>query len=121
MLTELGEKLGFRVVTESSQLVEMEMPVEGNRQVVGILHGGASAALIEEAGSRLALALGDDGTVPVGTELSVSHVGSARGGRVRARAELLHRGKKNCVVSVIVNDGGVTTAVGRLTCVYVAK
>ncbi|MFC5280335.1 PaaI family thioesterase [Arcanobacterium canis] len=121
MFTEFGEKLGFHIVHQSPQQVEMTMPVEGNRQIVGLLHGGATAALIEEAGSRLALELAQPGMVPAGTELSVSHVASAQGDEVCAIAELLHRGKKNCVVQVRVCDGPMTVAIGRITCVYIAK
>ncbi|MGV9182846.1 PaaI family thioesterase [Arcanobacterium canis] len=121
MFTELGKKLGFHIVHQSPQKVEMTMPVKGNRQIVGLLHGGATAALIEEAGSRLALELAQPGMVPAGTELSLSHVATAQGDEVRATAELLHLGKKNCVVQVRVCDGSTTLAIGRITCVYITK
>ena len=69
----LMETLGMEVVTRDADRTEVRMPVEGARQVVGILHGGATAALIETAASVAARAAAD-GAIPVGAELTVSHL-----------------------------------------------
>ena len=64
----LMETLGMEVVTRDAHRTEIRMPVDGARQVVGILHGGATAALIETAASVAARAGAPDDAVPVGAD-----------------------------------------------------
>ena len=110
----LMETLGMEVVTRDADRTEVRMPVEGARQVVGILHGGATAALIETAASVAARAAAD-GTIPVGAELTVSHLRSVTRGWVKATATPLHRGRRTVVYQVTVTDEDERTiAVGTL-------
>ena len=108
------ETLGMEVVTRDADRAEVRMPVEGARQVVGILHGGATAALIETPASVAARAAAD-GTIPVGAELTVSHLRSVTRGWVKATATPLHRGRRTVVYQVTVTDEDERTiAVGTL-------
>ena len=49
------------------------MPVEGNTQPYGCLHGGASAALAETVGSLAAMAHAGPGKMAVGVDLNITH------------------------------------------------
>src|SRR5690606_31709640 len=55
VLGELDEKMGVKVIEESAERVVATMPVEGNRQSLGLLHGGAMVSLAEAVGSWAAV------------------------------------------------------------------
>ena len=115
----LMETLGMEVVTRDAHRTEVRMPVDGARQVVGILHGGATAALIETAASVAARAGAPDDAVPVGAELTVSHLRSVSQGWVKATATPLHRGRRTVVYQVTVTDDDERTiAVGTLRSLF---
>ncbi len=69
----------------------MRLPVAGNRQPAGMLHGGANAVLVEQAASVLALLHAPEGKTAVGTELNVSQLRAATAGYVTARATTISR------------------------------
>ena len=76
----LGERMGMRITHAERGRVEASMPVEGNTQPFGLLHGGASAALAETVGSIAgALHAGPDRLV-VGVDLSATHHRAVRPG-----------------------------------------
>lgn len=100
----LMDTLRMEVVQRDADLTQVRMPVDGARQVVGILHGGATAALIETAASVAAREAAPAGAVPVGTELSVSHLRPAQEGWVTAVATPVHRGRRTAVYEVGVSD-----------------
>ena len=106
--------------SEEGTLMEtLGMEVDGARQVVGILHGGATAALIETAASVAARAGAPDDAVPVGAELTVSHLRSVSQGWVKATATPLHRGRRTVVYQVTVTDDDERTiAVGTLRSLF---
>lgn len=111
----LAEKMGIEVELIDG-VVSARMPVAGNTQPYGLLHGGASAVLVETVGS-IASALAAPGTLPVGIEVSVTHHRSARAGHVTARGELVHQGKTLASWLVpVLDDEGRRIATGRLTC-----
>lgn len=115
----LMETLGMEVVTRDAHRTEVRMPVDGARQVVGILHGGATAALIETAASVAARVAAPDDAVPVGAELTVSHLRSVSQGWVKATAVPLHRGRRTVVYQVTVTDDEERTiAVGTLRSLF---
>ena len=70
---QLSEKLGIEVVSWDPERVVATMPVAGNRQPFGLLHGGASAALAETLGSMAAALHSMPERFPVGLELSCTH------------------------------------------------
>ncbi|WP_454933241.1 PaaI family thioesterase [Actinomyces oris] len=115
----LMETLGMEVLTRDANRTEVRMPIDGARQVVGILHGGATAAVIETAASVAARAAAPDGAVPVGAELTVSHLRSVSQGWVKATAVPLHRGRRTVVYQVTVTDDEERTiAVGTLRSLF---
>jgi len=111
--------LRMEVLERSAERTVVRMPVDGARQVLGILHGGASAALIETAASVAARAAAPDDAVPVGAELTVSHLRSVSQGWVKATATPLHRGRRTVVYQVTVTDDDERTiAVGTLRSLF---
>ena len=115
----LMDTLSMVVLERGAQRSVVRMPVEGARQVAGVLHGGATAALIETAASVAARAAAPDDAVPVGAELTVSHLRSVSQGWVKATATPLHRGRRTVVYQVTVTDDDERTiAVGTLRSLF---
>ncbi|WP_425145317.1 PaaI family thioesterase [Deinococcus sp.] len=114
----LGEHLGVTLLEASRERVVASMPVEGNRQPAGRLHGGASAALAEELASIGSwLNLDASKQVPVGVDLNITHVRGALAGLVRGEAELSYRGRRVLVWTVnIRGEDGKLTSTARCTC-----
>ena len=111
----LAEAMGIEVSIEGGDVVG-RMPVQGNTQPYGILHGGATAVLVESLGS-IAAALSSPGKLSMGIELSVSHHRSASAGFVTARTEPVHQGRTLASYIVpVLDDEGRRIATGRLTC-----
>nr|WP_276310948.1 PaaI family thioesterase [Schaalia canis] len=99
------ERMGMEVLEHRVERTVVRMPVAGNTQRVGILHGGATAALAETAGSLAAsTTVTDDHTIVVGVELSISHLRTAREGMVTATAVPEHLGRTSTVHLVRIED-----------------
>ncbi|HEY3437302.1 MAG TPA: hotdog fold thioesterase [Actinotalea sp.] len=117
----LVERLGIEVIEASPGLVVGIMPVEGNTQPYGLLHGGASVALAETLGSYGAMLHAGPGRQAVGIEVSATHHRAARSGIVTGRAVALHLGSTVASYEIVVEDSTsrrVCTA--RLTCLLMA-
>ncbi|GAA5513307.1 1,4-dihydroxy-2-naphthoyl-CoA hydrolase [Deinococcus carri] len=114
----LGERLGIQLLTAGRERLTARMPVEGNRQPAGRLHGGASLALAEELASiGTWLNLDVRRQVGVGVDVSGTHVRGVTGGFVTAEANLAYRGRTVMVWTVEVQDErGRTTTLARCTC-----
>ena len=83
-LSELDHKLGIRIVDWDPDRLVARMPVEGNRQPYGLLHGGATCSLVEMVGSyAAAISAGPEAQV-VGIELNASYHRAATSGEVTA-------------------------------------
>ncbi|MEV7971954.1 hotdog fold thioesterase [Cellulomonas sp. NPDC089187] len=97
------------------------MPVSGNTQPFGLLHGGASAALAETLGSYAAnVHAAEFGRQAVGIELNVTHHRSAVDGEVIGTATALHRGRTLASYEVVVEDPrGRRVCTARLTCMLI--
>lgn len=116
-VSELHTRLGIVVLEASAHRVVATMPVAGNTQPAGLLHGGATAALAEGVGSIGALVHAGPGRSAVGVDLSVTHHRAAREGAVTAVATPLHLGSTVATYEVAVtDDAGRRTATARLTC-----
>jgi uncharacterized protein (TIGR00369 family) len=103
----LAEKMGIELVEASADKVVASMPVEGNTQPYGLLHGGASCVLAETAGSIAAMLHAvsvDPDAIAVGIELNASHHRGVRTGRVTAIAEAIHRGGTLASYEILVVD-----------------
>lgn len=97
------------------------MPVAGNTQPFGLLHGGASAALAETLGSYAANVHAEQfGRRAVGIELSATHHRSATDGEVIGTATAVHRGRSLATYEVVVEDPrGRRVCTARLTCMLI--
>lgn len=113
----LAEKMGIRIVEGSAERVVATMPVAGNTQPFGLLHGGASVTLAEQAGSIAAnLAAGSD-RIAVGIEVSASHLKSVKAGVVTAVVTPVSIGRTLATYLIeITNEEGERTCIARLTC-----
>ena len=112
----LMTKLGIEWVEVGPARVVARIPVEGNTQPYGLLHGGATAALCETVASiGTAIAAGLD-KLAVGMALTVNHIRSAREGTVTATGVPLHVGRTSAVWDMrVTDDAGRLVAVSRLT------
>jgi 1,4-dihydroxy-2-naphthoyl-CoA hydrolase len=116
MASPLDDKVGVRVVDWNPDRVVATMPVAGNEQPFGLLHGGATCTLAETIGSMAgALAAGPDYQV-VGIELNVSYVRAATSGTVTAVCTPVRTGRTLSTFLIQVSDEqGRPTATARLT------
>lgn len=116
--SELHERMGIRITHLAAERVVGTMPVEGNRQPMGLLHGGASAVLVEGLASMGAVAHARaSGKSAVGVDLNITHIRSARDGVVTGVATPVHLGGRVAVYEVEISDGeGRRIALGRITC-----
>jgi 1,4-dihydroxy-2-naphthoyl-CoA hydrolase len=114
----LARSMGIEIIEASAQRIVARMPVKGNTQPYGVLHGGASCVLAESIGSiGSALHAGPD-RITMGIEISASHHRSASEGYVTAVATQVHGGRTLTSYEIIISDDQdrrVCTA--RLTCV----
>jgi uncharacterized protein (TIGR00369 family) len=114
---QLVDRLGIQITHCDAELVTGTMPVDGNRQPVGLLHGGASAAFAETLGSLAAWAHAGPDRVIVGQELSCTHHAAVRTGQVYGVCRPLHLGSRTATYEIVISDNRdrrVCTA--RLTC-----
>lgn len=116
-LGELDEKMGVRIIEESVERVVATMPVEGNRQSFGLLHGGASLAVGEAVGSWAAVIHASTmGKTAVGVDVSATHHRSAREGLITITATPLQLGRTLTAHEVIItNEGGQRLCTLRIT------
>jgi 1,4-dihydroxy-2-naphthoyl-CoA hydrolase len=113
----LAGRLGITIVSASASRVVATMPVEGNTQPQGLLHGGASCVLAETIGSLGAFLHAGAGRTVVGIEISATHHRSVRDGELTAVATLAHGGRTLATYDIIVTDaGGHRVCTSRLTC-----
>lgn len=114
---QLIHRLGIEIQEWTRERVVATMPVAGNRQPYGLLHGGASAALAETLGSLAAGAyVAPDGML-VGLELNCTHHRAARDGLVTGVCEPLHQGSQVGTYQVTIRDDrGQLVCTARLTC-----
>ncbi|GHE40498.1 thioesterase [Streptomyces longispororuber] len=114
----LGSRMGVQVLEASAERVVGTMPVEGNTQPYGLLHGGASAVLAETLGSVGSMLHGGSGKVAVGVDLNCTHHRGVRSGLVTGVATPVHRGRTTATYEVAITDEeGRRVCSARLTCV----
>ena len=113
----LGAKLGIELVEASAQRIVGTMPVEGNTQPLGLLHGGASAALAETLGSVGAALHAGPGRFVVGVDLNATHHRAARTGIVTGVATALHLGRTVASYDIVISDAqNRRICTSRITC-----
>lgn len=120
----LVEGLGITYIPSAPGTFAATMPVDRRTfQPMGLLHGGATAALAETLGSMGSAMLVDrEKYAVVGVELNANHLKGVRSGTVTATGTLLHKGRTMHVWDIRVNnDDGDLVAVCRLTTIVITK
>jgi uncharacterized protein (TIGR00369 family) len=115
----LADRLGISLVEVSIERIVGTMPVEGNTQPYGLLHGGASVALAETLGSIGAAlhAMERNGGIAVGVDISATHHRAVRAGVVTGVATPLHLGGSVATYEIAISDEkGRRVCTCRLTC-----
>lgn len=119
---QLPTRMGIELVEVSRDRVVGTMPVSGNRQPFGLLHGGASGVLVETLGSVAAAQHTMPERFPVGLELSCTHHASATEGVVTGVATAVHIGRSTSTFEVVITDErGRRTCTGKLTCMHLDR
>ena len=101
---ELAKRMEIEFLELSAARSVARMPVEGNRQVVGLLHGGAHLVLGETLGSVSSAIHAGPGRYAVGIEINATHSRSATEGWVTATCEAISLGRTLCTHQTIVRD-----------------
>lgn len=114
----LPTKMGIEITEWDPKRVVGTMPVAGNLQPYGLLHGGANATLAETIGSTAAALNAGADRVALGLELSCTHHRAAKSGLVTAVATPLHVGRGTSTFEIVITDDeGRRTCSARLTCI----
>jgi 1,4-dihydroxy-2-naphthoyl-CoA hydrolase len=116
-LGELDHKLGIAVLEQSAERVVATMPVGGNTQSFGLLHGGASLAFAEALGSWAAVIHASSlGKICVGLDINATHHRSAREGLVTGIATAIRLGRRVTSHEVVIqNASGDRLCTARIT------
>lgn len=118
----LNLRMGVELVETSPERVVGTMPVEGNTQPYGLLHGGASVVLAETLGSVAAALNAGPGRFAVGIEINATHHRSARQGLVTGVATPLHVGRTMSSFEVAITDeDGRRVCTSRITCAVLER
>ena len=122
-LGDLDKKMGVQIVEESIEKIVATMPVQGNTQSFGLLHGGASLAVGEAVGSWAAVKHASTmGKVAVGVDVSATHHKGAREGTVTITATPIHLGRSLTTHEVLIeNNAGERLCTMRITNMVVDK
>jgi 1,4-dihydroxy-2-naphthoyl-CoA hydrolase len=103
-LGELADRMGIEIVSINGAHGVATMPAEGNKQPLGIVHGGAYVVIAETLGSMCAtLAAGPDRHA-VGIEINASHTRSCTEGLITATARAINIGRNLATHEVAVDD-----------------
>ncbi len=113
----LADGMGIELLEVGAERTVARMPVEGNTQPYGLLHGGASAVLAESIGSiASALHAGPD-RIALGLELNCTHHKAMLDGYVIGTATPLVRGRSVASYAISITDeSGTPVCTARLTC-----
>ena len=118
----LDKKMGIEIIEASPQRLVGTMPVEGNTQPIGLLHGGANVVLAESLGSvGTQLHAGPTRKI-VGVDINATHHRSATKGIVTGVATAVSLGKTMCCYDIVItNEEGQRTCTARITCLILAE
>jgi 1,4-dihydroxy-2-naphthoyl-CoA hydrolase len=113
----LNEKMGIEIVEISPERVVATMPVEGNTQPYGLLHGGASVVLAETLGSIGSTLHAMPEKLSVGVDINATHHRAATSGTVTGTATAIHLGRTSAAYEVVItNEAGKRVCTARITC-----
>ncbi len=113
----LMTRMGIEMVEATPQRLVATMPVAGNTQPYGLLHGGASVVLAETLGSFGAALHAGPGKAVVGLDINATHHRAARSGVVTGIATPIALGRTLACYEVVVTDeDGKRICTSRITC-----
>jgi 1,4-dihydroxy-2-naphthoyl-CoA hydrolase len=113
----LVDRMGVEYLEATPGRVVARMPVAGNTQPYGLLHGGASAVLAETIGSVCAALHAGPDRVAVGIELNATHHRAVRDGWVVGVATPLAVGRSAASLEIVIStESGERVCTSRLTC-----
>lgn len=113
----LMRRMGIEMVEATAERLVATMPVEGNTQPYGLLHGGASVVLAETLGSFGAALHAGPGKAVVGLDINATHHRAARSGLVTGTARPISLGRTlACYEVVVTDDAGRRVCTSRITC-----
>jgi uncharacterized protein (TIGR00369 family) len=113
----LAQRMGIEFLEAGPERVVGRMPVEGNTQPYGLLHGGASAVLAETLGSVAAAIHAGPDRLALGIEINATHHRAASSGYVTGVATRLHGGRSLATYDIeITDEQGRRVCTSRLTC-----
>lgn len=101
---ELTVKMGVEYLEVSAEYSVARMPVEGNRQVIGLLHGGAHVVLGESLGSISSAIHAGPGRYAVGIEINATHSRSITEGWVTGTCRALSLGRTLATHEIVMTD-----------------
>ena len=118
----LDQKMGIKILEAEQGRIVGTMPVEGNTQPMGLLHGGANVVLAESLGSiGTSLHAGPNRKI-VGVDTNATHHKSATSGLVTGVATAISLGKTLCSWEIVItNEAGERTCTARITCLILAE
>ncbi|MGB0870205.1 MAG: PaaI family thioesterase [Flavobacteriales bacterium] len=120
----LMETLNITFTDCTDTSLEASMPVSPKvHQPMGILHGGATAALIETVGSAVSVMFINPEThIVKGIEITVNHLKSVKSGNIRAVAHPIHAGRSTHIFQVdVFNEDNQRIAFGKMTNMVLEK
>ena len=118
----LDQKMGIKILEAEPGRIVGTMPVEGNTQPMGLLHGGANVVLAESLGSIGTSLHGGPNRKIVGVDINATHHKSATTGLVTGIATAISLGKTLCSWEIIItNEAGERTCTARITCLILAE
>jgi uncharacterized protein (TIGR00369 family) len=115
-LGALADRMGIKLVELSADRAVATMPVDGNTQPIGLLHGGAHVVLAESLGSFAANVHAHPWGYAVGIEINASHISSLSSGVVTGTCTAIKLGKSLTVHEVKMTDEkGQLLSIVRIT------
>ena len=100
----LTRKMGIEFLELSASHSVARMPVEGNQQVIGLLHGGAHVVLAESLGSMSSAIHAGPGRYAVGIEINATHSRPITEGWVTGTCEALVLGRTLATHEIVMRD-----------------
>lgn len=100
----LPAKMGIEFLELSAERSVARMPVEGNTQVLGLLHGGAHVVLGESLGSISSAIHAGPGRYAVGIEINATHSRSVTSGWVTGTCTALVLGRTLATHEIVMTD-----------------
>jgi 1,4-dihydroxy-2-naphthoyl-CoA hydrolase len=118
----LNERMGITLIEVHPRRIVATMPVAGNTQPMGLLHGGASLVLAEALGSIGSGIHAYPDRVAVGVDINGTHHRAARSGVVTGVATPLHLGRTTASWEIAISDDeGRRICSARITCALIPR